>query len=263
MSGQMDKRRLRLTISRRKNSSNPQSVWTDQEERRNWWLLFCVNVGTALGAVIAAGFAGFALKASWDSLAEARKATADARAQTEIAQQAERAWLAPFKFTLGDGSDFAPLPVTVSYENVGHEPAEGVNNFIGTSSIYNVSLPVDQWRTLPVLKDDPTFQPKSICSNVDLKSAKSVAYPNQTFDLDGGTFDPTKHSKEELADLKKRVLNKTAIYIVKGCFAYQTLGEIKLSSFCALLMPIEGKDIKQWRFGACPIGNGDFDATSH
>jgi hypothetical protein len=51
----------------------------------------------------------------------------------------------------------------------------------------------------------------------------------------------------------------TAIYFIIGCFSYDTLGIERFSSFCAFLNPSGGgKDISQWTFSACPLGNDDW-----
>ena len=68
----------------------------------------------------------------------------------------------------------------------------------------------------------------------------------------------TRFTAADVQVLFDEVKNQKSIYYVAGCLSYETLKERKNTTFCALLIPVVGKDITQWHFGACPIGNDDF-----
>jgi hypothetical protein len=130
MSQQIDKRRLSLAKKRR-NQNAPSGyaveAWAAEDERRHreieesfWRRSFRLSVVTTVAAVAAALFAGYALKASWDSLDEARE---DLRSN--------RAWLTvnaipAINDTAGDvdGKPFKKaIEFLVQWVNTGRSPA--------------------------------------------------------------------------------------------------------------------------------------------
>jgi hypothetical protein len=175
------------------------------------------------------------------------------KSQAEIARTAQRAWVGPVKFSLANPNDtWDPLKVIVTFQNFGHVPARNVRNFTAHTFITNAG-PVSDWQNLPAWKSSDALQPKKLCSQFGDTTNEMVVYPNQTFELPVG---PPQDRTD--IDYINAVKDQQNIYVVDGCFSYESFDEMKFSSFCALLLPVNNKGIGDWTFGSCPIGNDDF-----
>jgi hypothetical protein len=182
--------------------------------------------------------------------ADAAKTSADAARRTvDVSEDGVRAWIAPTNFSfvdLNNAND--PLRVRVSYQNVGREPAIKVKNRSPSAIITNVT---EQWGTLSNWHEE-MFKPENICVDMNKTDVTSVVYP--TTNVSAEIYIPT-FDKMDRSTLLTRVKEQRAIYIVMGCFTYETLKNEKYSAFCGVLMPDTNKDISNWHFGPCPAGN--------
>jgi hypothetical protein len=187
--------------------------------------------------------------------AQAAKDTAIIARENLIAGQ--RAWVAPIQFSFVDlNNTQQPLRVRMTYQNVGREPARNVRNFLYSGYIRNPLPPTPKdWGHNLTWFSMAAINPQAMCRKVT-PDINSVVYPSATvaFTLEIG--DPPEGADVPL--LFDEVKNKKSIYFVAGCLSYETVKERKNSAFCAMLIPIEGKEISQWQFGACPVGNDDF-----
>jgi len=197
-----------------------------------------------------------------DRLIEAnRNLAAAAIRQADTAEVSQRAWLAPTQFSFIDLNYAAdPLRVRMLYQNVGREPAKNVRNWLVSGYIRDPKPPeASKWTANPIWRTNTAFDSHDLCSKVRSET-QSVIYPTPAFgqsvDISGGSgWDSPTASVEVLFE---EIRNQLSIYVVMGCLSYETLGRRRNSSFCAFLMPIPGKEIAQWQFSACPIGNDDF-----
>jgi hypothetical protein len=199
---------------------------------------------------------------------EAKILAASAKRSVTLAETSQRAWIAPINFRLVDLADTDdPLKVRVTYQNVGREPAKNVRNWTATGFIPLSPVITDRWIELGSWYTAPNVQAKVICSRVgDTKNA-GVVYPSATSAM---SVDTVKYSVDKniaaslgispniplpVDDIKAA----KAVYFVIGCFSYDTLSITRYSSFCAFLNPAGGgKDISQWAFSSCPVGNDDW-----
>lgn len=197
-----------------------------------------------------------------DALIETNKKLAQATIkQADVAEAAQRAWLAPTHFSFANLSYAAePLVIRVFYQNVGREPARGVRNWLGYGYIRSpVPAEPSQWGKNLNWHEMTEIKPAEMCRKVSA-TQQSVVYPNSTFgfSLDIKTNEGMKIPISALPELFVEVKEKRAIYFVMGCLSYETLGQRKNSTFCAFLDPVPGKEVADWSFAACPVGNDDF-----
>jgi hypothetical protein len=144
----------------------------------------------------------------------------------------------------------------MTYQNVGREPARNVRNYLYSGYIRNPVPPLPKdWANNPTWPTIDAIWPKNMCSRVT-PNKNSVIYPSPTtgFEIEIGDT-PIGADAQTLFE---EVKNKKSIYFVAGCLSYETVKERRNSAFCAVLNPVEGKEIGQWQFGACPVGNDDF-----
>jgi hypothetical protein len=183
---------------------------------------------------------------------ESAKAASDANKLNAVSQ---RAWVAITGFAFADlmTASANPLKVRITYQNVGREPARNVRSRVRTSYIPEAPIPSSVWGDLPIWHTDETFRPKAICDDISLSTISIVLYPTTASVNNLYTSDEIVN-KLSVDDVKDR----SNIYIVKGCFSYTSLDRVRYTSYCAYLSPLDGKDISQWLFAACPIGNDDW-----
>jgi len=176
------------------------------------------------------------------SLDLTKKAADAAKRSADIAEAGVRAWVAPINFVFANLSDpDNPLKVRILYQNVGREPAIGVKIATRLLTLRNVTLLHNHWTDLPNWKD----------------RALSSKDPSLTFEnsIDTGVWNIEEISPDAATEIK----SLHAVFILRGCFSYETVGVRKNSSFCVFLNPAAGgKDISEWHFSACPAGNDEY-----
>jgi hypothetical protein len=187
--------------------------------------------------------------------AQAAKDTALTAHENLVASQ--RAWVAPIRFVFADLNNAQqPLRVRMTYQNVGREPARNVRNYLTAGYIRNPIPPSPkEWGNNRTWFSMEAIKPRSMCGGT-APDKNSVIYPSPTIGFDIEMGDPPDGA--DVQALFEEVKNKKSIYFVAGCLSYETVKERRSSAFCAMLMPVEGKEISQWQFSACPIGNDDF-----
>jgi hypothetical protein len=183
-----------------------------------------------------------------------------AKRQANIAENTGRAWIAPIKFSLVNLDDpVEPLKVSLFYQNVGREPATSLKNNLTSGYIATKGTPPDKWQTLQEWDKIPSAS--NLCMDAINTTTSNVAYPSQNigFTVDIKRFDTWNISDAMLSQFFAAVKDQTVLYYVAGCFSYETAGKMKFSAFCAYLNPIPDKQISQWGFSSCPVGNEDKD----
>jgi hypothetical protein len=206
---------------------------------------------------------GAALKKS----AEASERSAD------LSESAQRAWVAPLNYhfvNLADPDD--PLKIGLSFQNVGREPARNTKMRTITGIIPLASIiPPIQWHDLSSWYNSREVNPKTLCSHFVETKQSVVVYPStlnvitQTtskWKIDQGIADRLGIDKDiplPIEDIK----SGRFIYFVGGCATYASLGKTRFSSFCAYVTPIPDRDISQWTFSACPVGNDDWTQSDN
>jgi hypothetical protein len=195
-------------------------------------------------------------------LLDATKASADAaKRSADIAEAGVRAWLAPVRISFVDLADTKePLKVRVFYQNVGREPARNVKNWTAFGYVRNPSLPAVKWNALPTWQD-AAYKPEEMCRRV-VTDKSSVIYPSgatlgQEIEITN-TVSDNPLSEAALPMLFAEVKEQHSMFLVLGCFTYETMNQTRHSTFCAFLVPVLGKDISAWSFAACPVGNDDY-----
>lgn len=153
-----------------------------------------------------------------------------------------------------------PLIVRVFYQNVGREPAKNVRNWLGSGYI-RAPVPAEptQWGKNATWFSMPSLKPIEMCKKVSV-TQQSIVYPSPTFgfSLDIVKGDGETITKAMIPELFAEVKDRKTIFFVMGCLSYETLKERRNSTFCAMLLPVPEKDIAEWQFSACPVGNDDF-----
>jgi len=185
------------------------------------------------------------------------------RDSREALEHTQRAWIAPvgFKFAnLNDATE--PLKVRVSFQNIGREPAKSLKQWLQFGYVRATSLPPAQWLDLPIWKTQKEFQRAEICKGIAGVNNTGVAYPTPTFAF---TVDANKGKDANYPDslipvLFTEVKAQQTMLLVTGCFSYETMNRTRHSTFCVFLNPASGgRDITEWSFSACPVGNDDYD----
>ena len=181
------------------------------------------------------------------------KAAEAANRSVAIDETAERAWIALSEIAFVNPADADnPLKVRLSYNNVGHQPAKSLKAWIDTGVIKEPP-PNFEGRNAMTAWHKPALQPKSLCSQF-ADTQEVIVYPSSTIGF--SIYTPKDPGiLRYLEDIK----SGHVIYIVIGCFSYETVGQPRLTSFCTFPHPLgAGKDLTQWKFSACPVGNDDF-----
>jgi hypothetical protein len=204
----------------------------------------------------------FAIKISSNTDKSLGKASEAAEKANDLNASGLRAWIAPTRFAfvnLADAED--PLKVRVFYQNVGRSPARELKSWVNVGYIAEPPPlpPAAQWAEIATWHTQTILQPKEMCSHMATISKTSVAYPSST---SGFSIDASRSATNNITIPVDAVRNQKAIYVVLGCFSYETAGSTRYSSFCAFLTPEGGggKDLAQWGCSACPVGNDDWSA---
>ncbi|MFZ0509260.1 MAG: hypothetical protein WAM29_14610 [Methylocella sp.] len=214
-----------------------------------WWIWRRTpdaNQSLAIGTWVLAIIALYAL---WDS--------------REALEQNQRAWIAPLKFSfvnLNDATD--PLKVRILYQNIGRESAKTLKNVrkIGYIRTPNPASPA-KWDELPVWESEKSFRRDEICKGITEIHKTSVVYPSPTFAfaIDIGMSEDATFPNSLIPVLFNEVKEQHTVLFVTGCFSYKTMNRTRYSTFCVYLNPAAGgKDINEWGFSVCPIGNDDY-----
>jgi hypothetical protein len=185
-----------------------------------------------------------------------------ARIQADAAAIGNSAWIAPLRFSLPNLSDpQEPLKVRIWYQNVGREPAKNLRNSWNLHYIRTPSLPPEKWGNLAIWNDTAMFDPHNLCRGIEDITLSGVAYPSSStlLAIDASRNDDANYPASMIPVLFDEVKARATILFVVGCFAYDSLGRTRHSSYCAFLNPsMGGKDISEWNFTFCPHGNDDY-----
>jgi hypothetical protein len=175
--------------------------------------------------------------------------------------QSQRAWVAPLKFSFVDlGNTVEPLKVRILYQNIGHEPAKSVKTWLNSGYIRDpIPSEAFRWSDISTWYGAKEFQPDELCKRVGEDRKTSVAYPSPTFAFTIDVGNPANIPASLIPILFSEVKDQRTVFFVSGCFSYETMNRTKYSTFCAFLNPAGGgKDITEWAFSACPVGNADY-----
>lgn len=149
--------------------------------------------------------------------AEAAKHSSDTARRTLDASS--RAWIAPDNaYFTSDIAKHVPPTFVVEYRNTGKSPAFDVH-------------PIFKLEQVPVSKfDDNTFnafiETSDICKNLKLAPGADVVYPDMP---DSYKFIFTTHVPEWVGD---DVVDGRNAVVLRMCFAYRTMQQMHLTSFC-------------------------------
>lgn len=230
----------------KEDASNTNLALVERINRSDRWMIALTAV-IALAGLASAGIFGWQLNIMSGQLDEMKFES--------------RPWIAVTSFGLVNPDDpVEPLKTRITYQNVGRIPATNVRNWLNPGYLIKPTLPPGRWNELPTWREGTAFVPSHICEGVMGSPSKTVVYPSITLGFSIDTAQRPQLSNAQLKELAGMVRQKEAIYIVKGCFAYDAGGATKHSTFCAFLDPTRGKDleIKSWSFSACPEGNADY-----
>lgn len=185
--------------------------------------------------------------------------------QLDVIKEEGQAMVGPIGITLvNTASADEPLKARLAYRNFGRQPA---THFY---SVTTARLPPLGATTqtdiaaLPFWKDKAQFNPDSLCGAEQYKVGESTVYPSDlAFTIDVGirngspvTGDYTSTGAVTATSaVLDDVVNKRRLYVIIGCFTYNTFDEPAFSIWCAMLVPAAGNDIGKWPFVFCPFGN--------
>ena len=182
--------------------------------------------------------------------------------QADATLYLQRAWIAPLpKSLINLNNTSEKLRVNITVQNVGHEPARKLRSSGLKSYFHTPGVSIEE---LPSISDWDTYDENAIremCLKTmheqKFKKPLSIVYPSHALAPDiqvGNDNDPGTPPPGKDRELLK---SEDDILMLRGCLVYETVGQIAASAYCYLLIPDKTKDISQWGFGACPVGNTD------
>lgn len=163
----------------------------------------------------------------------------------EAAQVANRAWISPRYYSIiGAVQDGQKIQVRVLYDNAGKTPATKVEfRAVGRTIAMTDGSPVPLERYL-----NPGFGTNEAC-DAPVTNYVGVIYPASN------QVGYVAHFFTNDLSFPGKVIAKTAILAVQGCFRYRTLDSWRSSRFCTYLHPEADKAVGQWQFSDCADGN--------
>jgi hypothetical protein len=185
--------------------------------------------------------------------------------QLDILKQEGQAMVGPIGIALvNTNSADEPLKARLVYRNFGRQPA---TRFYVVSTL-RLPLLGHAAQTdifgLPFWKDKAQFNPESDCGAEQYKVGEITVYPSDlAFTIDvairngyPATSDNTPTGTVVATGaVLNAVTSKNELYVIYGCFTYNTFDETAFSMWCAMLVPADGNDISKWPFVFCPFGN--------
>jgi hypothetical protein len=180
------------------------------------------------------------------------------KTQADISLLSQRAWISPLRVSLINPDDVTEkLQANITVQNVGHEPARKIRSGGLKSYITTSHVSFRDWTNLPFWDN---YDEKQVCANVmrdrEYTRPFTLIYPNATATIEVGNYDDTVPPPGKDRELLK---SEEVMFIPHGCFVFETIGKTVASAYCYILIPDKTKDISQWNFGACPVGNSDFE----
>lgn len=172
--------------------------------------------------------------------AEAMTKQAETSAQAIIGSQ--RAWVGPTNATFGaEPAIGKPIEVTIQYQNTGREPALAFRYF---SDLFPATIKEQTDGTVEKTLSDYL----NACREMKEWSGGSVIYPiSGTF---GGGYNLNIKSKDDFVD--EPMTKGDTLAILRGCFAYRSVGMPHHSYFCFFYK--QGQT-KIQNLSICPTGH--------
>jgi hypothetical protein len=138
-----------------------------------------------------------------------------------------RAWVAVKDVRIEGARDGNTPTFFVVYENLGREPAVSVSEHNYFHTVSSAALPA-------LLKEIGSDKTGRDCLALDPQPGANIIYPSPNgpsvnFQID--TDSP----------LKGGVTQGATRIVISGCFAYETFGQTRHTSFCRIWRPIEGR----------------------
>jgi hypothetical protein len=162
----------------------------------------------------------------------------DARAASDV-----RAWLSPMSIQVARAplaSDGKPrLDITLSYVNVGREPARGVVVAMrsGTKPQDLSNATLDQ-----VFAGDNTT-----CDSLISPDKGAIVFPSSSV--------PRSFSQTDILQNEDAIDAKNGVLVVQACIKYQTAGRFHHTMLCEYVEPETYKPLDQRRWRSCADGN--------
>lgn len=196
-----------------------------------------INTSVLAGTLVVLGLTCWAIL---QQVEEMRRAYGPLNDQAAATKASQRAWIAPVAFSLANANDpVDPLKALAVYQNVGREPAKHTLFAAGYGFMDAGAEPAYKWKDLPSW-DAKELTPDAVCSIITWKSPSSVAYPSSTYNYTveiGTTEAPAGGVSRVKPEYIDAVKNKKLIYVVHGCFTYETLGEKNTVVFVCTYTP--------------------------
>ncbi len=172
-------------------------------------------------------------------------AAASAYYAGQTLERSQRAWIVP------RGAEIVPdekiLRVAVQYENAGNEPA--LNTW-------------HQWQPRIVKTPVNVFKvvyfenrwPSNLACKIPLSNTqKWTVYPSPN-----NINELVLNTETGGRGIRPTLRNGEDIFVLEGCFIYETFGVTRHSSYCLYLEPVQGETLNpSWQFKFCPGGNDD------
>jgi hypothetical protein len=177
--------------------------------------------------------------------------------QLDIMKQEGQAMVGPIGITLvNTASADEPLKARLTYRNFGRQPATHFYS-VSTARLPPLgAMTQTDIAALPFWKSKAQFDPDSLCEAEQYKIGEVTVYPSDlAFNIDVGirngspvTADYTSTgAMTETSAILDDVVNKLRLYVIMGCFTYNTFDELAFSTWCAMLVPGDGNDISKCR----------------
>lgn len=162
-----------------------------------------------------------------------------------IQKDAQRAWISPAFIRLdGAVERDKPIPVRVTYENTGRQPARDFA-YLSDPGALKVAPDFADWEHIDVGEN-------TTCSTLSPHAGSNVVYPSAHFANEIAFTASFGDFHNQTVD---DIIGRDRVFWVKGCFAYKTFNEPHHSGYCYFLQPEKDKPIQSWVFRSCPTGN--------
>jgi hypothetical protein len=170
-----------------------------------------------------------------------------------IAESSERAWIAPLSLVLDTDHPpmvGQPLRVNLLYENIGKGPALNIAHKFNQPGFFEPPPPGLPWQ-------DMRFGVNTTCDGLITAAGGPVVFPSGHYAIQYEIGLPNGYLTDAMirgAATAPETLGKPVLF-VQGCFAYETVGQRRISAYCFFLFPQWDIPIAKWNFRICTDGN--------
>jgi hypothetical protein len=158
---------------------------------------------------------------------QAEASVAAAKTSQDALTASQRAWVGPTDANIVAPVAYAPLRATILFGNSGRQPAPTYATLV--PKIYSL----DEWNNGNAVAD--IEKAKAECLALPMSSqGVRITFPTTGFNTFQIKYDGTQQSLRDVQKLSVRpnLVEGKEVVAFKGCFVYQTSGQVHRTSFC-------------------------------